>query len=128
MSLAFPMLESHLTRARSALNVLIDNYTAMAGKEAHAGDRADLQNYVASGQKLLDRLRGTFPGEAGVADVDLSPGELSVLERALRMSTAKWQGMIRPAMTPDEKAALKVSAQDVADFLSELRKARGLPW
>lgn len=121
--------EAEVARVMSALNVLADTYDALAAKETHPGDKLDLTSYADSGRVMLVRFRCGFdPRTKDGGTFPLTPGDLSVLERALRMSTAKWQGMIKPEMTPTEKANLRASADEVAAIITRLRKERGLPW
>lgn len=121
---AFAFSEAELVIARSAFNVLIDAYKVMAEKEVNAVDRADLNDYARAGSELLARFRRLD----GDVSAPLSPGDLSVLERSLRMSMAKWQTMIRPTMSAEQKKLHRDSADDVGELFTKLRKARGLPW
>jgi hypothetical protein len=131
--LVVPFDEAELTKVKSALNVLIDAYEAMAAKEQNIGEKVSLDNYARAGEALLARFRAPLLSLDGSGHVThheepLSPGDLSVLERALRMSANKWASMIRLEMPKEEKDANRAEAQKASDLLTKLRQARGLPW
>lgn len=107
----------------SALNVMIDFYARRAHEEKNPADRDDLLAHKNVAEEFLEMLRPYTNGH-----FELSPGDLAVLERALRMSTAKWQAMIRPEMSAEQKKLHRDSADDVAAVMTRLRKERGLPW
>lgn len=126
MIIAFESPE--LPRVRSALNVMCDLYTELALKEIETASRADLLAHRETADKMLDRFRVLFGGPSESFEVELTPGDFAVLERALRMSAAKWQAMIRPQMTAKQKAEHREQVEEVNNVFTKLRKARGLPW
>lgn len=117
--------EVEQTNVRSALNVLIDGYVEMAAKEKNDTDRAAFDGIIKVGREILNRFRFSVRPDA---DTDLGPGEISAIERALRMSAAKCQAMIKPSMPAVQKAFHRSAADEVSALLSRLRKERGLPW
>lgn len=114
-------------RALSALSVLIDAYKEMAAKETTDSERAIMTSCATAGEALQSKLRPLFRGD-GDASVELLPGEALTLERALRMSAAKWQQMIKPTMPAFQKRMHREEADDVAKLVERLRKEKGLPW
>lgn len=127
MGMTFQFNQRQLVAVRSGLNVMIENYRAIAEKEPNAADKQDLLAYVRRAEEMLVTFRA-LPTEPETVDVPLLPGPLSVVERGLRMGGARWQQMIRPTMTDEQKATHRESAAEYGAILTQLRQARGLPW
>lgn len=119
--------ERELAGLRSALNVMADKYREMEEREANDVDRASLTGLRTAALAMLTRLRSVSVGEGDVASVDFERGDFSVLERSIRMSAAKWQAMITPAMPEVQKALHRDGADEAGKLLSKVRRARGLP-
>lgn len=120
--------EPELIAARSALNVMIQFYDLAMSKEESPAERGVLSGCSIAAAQLLGRFQSIFPDYGNEAAVELSSDESVRLERALRMSAAKCQAMIRPDMSEFMKAAHRESAQEVCDLIARLRQERGLPW
>ena len=116
-----------MIKVTSALNVMGEEYRAMAAKEQNPADKADLLTYATRADEELARFRAAFR-DFGDVELELLPGPLSVVERALRMSANKWQTLIRPDMPAIQKQLHREAADEIGEVLTSLRKARGLPW
>lgn len=95
-------------------------YEAMALKEKHPLDRKNIAGYGKAARDLYARFTAD-------ASPELTPGELAVLERALRFEMARWQQMIVFHVPEEEKARLRGEAEAIAAIIVKLRTARGIP-
>lgn len=117
--------QSELVTVRSAMSVLIDAYREIASKENYPAEKRLLLGIADAATAFLDLLRRT--PMVGDVQVDLH-GLLSLVERALRMSMNKWQTMIKPEMSAEQKAFHRAEADEVGALLRKMRMTRGLPW
>jgi len=109
-----------LYRIVTALEHARQLYLKMARLERNDLDRKNVEGYAAAASALAHR----FAEEE--EHPDLTPGEVAVLERALRFETSRWQQQIKPTAPAYEKKALLESADKVASIITKLRQARGL--
>lgn len=96
-------------------------YSQMALLEKHPLDRSNIQGYCDAALALRARF------EMEGVDIDLTGGNLAVLERCLRFESHSWQIQVRLGMEEAKRKVILAEIDGTVAIINKIRKARGLP-
>lgn len=102
------------------LPLLIGHHEKQLRTEKHEMNRRDLLNKIAAAQGAQRSVRLKPQSQ-------LTPGEISVIERAARFAAHSSQAQITRSMPADEKARLRAEADSHSAIVIKIRQMRGLP-
>lgn len=123
MNIRTGMSEDEKRLALESLSCCSSTYSALVQGEEDPVERGYLNDKVIAAGRVYDKV------SAVVGAGELTAGELSTLDRALRMRAAEKQRLIKPGReNRDANAALRKEIDSIGALTVKLRQLRGLPW